>query len=136
MKGLTTAATIWVVAGIGLACGAGMLLEAAIVAGMTLGVLIVLRLLEPVIVPRIIKERKSIVMDVVEAKGQLIDEIYRISERLHIVLSELEISQEPEAKQQIRLICKGPDAKQVAHFIDELRTLPGIHSLQLKVLEA
>ena len=37
--GLTTAATIWVVAAIGLACGAGMFLVAGATTGITLGIL-------------------------------------------------------------------------------------------------
>lgn len=43
VKGLTTAAAIWVVAAIGLACGAGLLLEAIAATIFTLGVLIVLQ---------------------------------------------------------------------------------------------
>src|SRR2546430_7155965 len=43
VKGLTTAAAIWVVAAIGLACGSGLLLEAAVTTLLTMVVLIALR---------------------------------------------------------------------------------------------
>src|SRR5438874_1344404 len=46
VKGLTTAATIWIVAAIGLACGAGLLLEAVAGTFMALIVLVLLHYVE------------------------------------------------------------------------------------------
>ena len=40
VRGLTTAATLWVSAGLGMACGAGLILEAIIVAIVTMGLLL------------------------------------------------------------------------------------------------
>src|SRR5581483_2502670 len=50
VKGLTTAAAIWVVAAIGMACGTGMLWEAVALTVLTLIVLIALRYAEPLLV--------------------------------------------------------------------------------------
>lgn len=46
IKGLTTASTLWLCGGIGLACGAGFITEALIVAGFSLFVLLMLGLIE------------------------------------------------------------------------------------------
>lgn len=46
VKGLTTAATIWLCGGIGLACGCGFILEAIIVAIMAFVILVILRYIE------------------------------------------------------------------------------------------
>src|SRR6266567_9612720 len=52
VKGLTTAATIWVIAAIGLACGAGLLLEALATTVLMLFVLVLLPIVERAILPR------------------------------------------------------------------------------------
>src|SRR5438034_406629 len=44
VKGLTTAATIWVMAAVGIACGVGMILPALVTTGMTLFILFLLPL--------------------------------------------------------------------------------------------
>ncbi len=52
VKGLTTAAALWFIAGVGLACGAGLLALAAVVTGLALLMLIVLRPIEHLFFPR------------------------------------------------------------------------------------
>lgn len=49
VKGLTTAATLWVCAGIGMACGCGLVLEAIVVAAVTMVLLIGLLYIEKVL---------------------------------------------------------------------------------------
>src|SRR5438067_1442203 len=51
VKGLTTAATIWVVAAIGMACGAGLFLEAVTATLLTLIILVLLRFIERRLLP-------------------------------------------------------------------------------------
>src|SRR5947208_16508245 len=51
VKGLTTAATVWLVAAIGMACGAGLLAVAVVATVLGLIVLIVLRLVEHLLLP-------------------------------------------------------------------------------------
>src|SRR5713101_3636364 len=46
VRGLTTAATIWVVAALGIACGAGLILEAIATTALVLIVLVLLRFVE------------------------------------------------------------------------------------------
>lgn len=46
IKGLTTAATVWLCGGIGLACGCGFILEAIIVSLVAFVILVILRLIE------------------------------------------------------------------------------------------
>jgi len=52
IRGLTTAATIWVMAAIGIACGTGMLAEASVTTALVIVVLIVFRFVEIAILPR------------------------------------------------------------------------------------
>lgn len=49
VRGLTTAATLWVSAGIGMACGCGLIIEAAIVAAITMALLMGLMYIEKII---------------------------------------------------------------------------------------
>ncbi|MBO0781153.1 MAG: MgtC/SapB family protein [Ktedonobacteraceae bacterium] len=127
-RGLTTAATVWVVAAIGLVCGVGMLLEATSTTVLTLAVLILLRLLERVISPRKVSETRGILLKTSDGRGQLIDGVYRIGEQLQIAVDGLEIEKQDEGE-QVRIICRAPDERQVRQFIDELRTLPGVRSV-------
>ncbi|MBO0793562.1 MAG: MgtC/SapB family protein [Ktedonobacteraceae bacterium] len=128
MRGLTTAATVWVVAAIGLVCGVGMLLEATSATVLTLAVLILLRLLERVISPRKVSETRGILLKTSDGREQLIDGVYRIGEQLQITVDGLEIEKQDEGE-QVRIICRAPDERQVRQFIDELRMLPGVRSV-------
>jgi putative Mg2+ transporter-C (MgtC) family protein len=77
ITGLTSAATIWLVAAVGVAIGTGMLFEAA---GATLLVLIVLRALgaiEPLIRRRAVVSRLRVEVDAVPGRAEDVERIVR-----------------------------------------------------------
>lgn len=130
VKGLTTAATIWVIAAIGLACGAGMLLEAAITTIMVLFVLVLLPYLEKVIVPRTSSSTHHLFIEPASVSGQLIASIYDICVRSKVTIEKLHLHTQKEGE-PLELICRVPTEGALAKVVSELSTLPEIISIRV-----
>jgi putative Mg2+ transporter-C (MgtC) family protein len=96
VRGLTTAATLWVVAAVGLAAGAGYYSVAVITTGLVLLALYPLRIIAYRILIRFRPEdgRLLIELPVGQAPGMVIDEIERLGGRV----SSLEVSQEGDRR--------------------------------------
>lgn len=128
VRGLTTAASIWVVAGIGLACGSGLF--AAAVAATVLG-LVILSGLKPVerrIFPH--KRVTVLAMTVRRRAGQIaaLEEAVRGS---GVELWSLRV--EPEAhdsESAVRLELRGDPPGGLPALLDRLRSVPGVVSLE------
>jgi putative Mg2+ transporter-C (MgtC) family protein len=129
VRGLTTAASIWVIAAIGIACGAGMLLEATATTVIMLIVLVLLRFVERAIVPRRIAGTYHLHLNVTSITGQLIASIYEICPRNSVTIQKLSLQSEPEGE-VIELICRAPGEGAIAKAIGELRALPGVNAIQ------
>src|SRR5262249_54739906 len=91
VRGLTTAATVWVVAAIGLACGAGMLLLALITTVLALLVLVGLRFSEKLYSPRKAIEDYTLSLETNSASDQLMKTLYSTFDRLHLKIISSEI---------------------------------------------
>src|SRR5260370_1233626 len=76
IKGLTTAASIWVMAAIGIACGAGLLVEASVTTVLALVVLVVFRFVERLVLPKTQENRQHIQVEAEAVPAQLIAAIY------------------------------------------------------------
>jgi len=129
VKGLTTAASIWVIAAIGIACGAGMLLEATATTAIVLIVLVLLRFVEDAIVPHSMAGTYHLHLNVTSVTGQLIASIYDICSRNSITVEKLSVQSEPEGE-VIGLICRVPGQGALAKVISELRALSGVNAIQ------
>ena len=128
VKGLTTAASIWVMAAVGIACGAGMIFEAIAAIAMMLVVLILLRFVEQRIVPRGSSNLQQLQIEATHVTGQFIAELYEIAAHNNLSIEKLKLHTGPEVE-TIELLYRVSDATRLANAISELRDLPGVHTL-------
>ena len=126
VKGLTTAAAIWVVAAIGLACGIGFLLEAVVTTALTLTVLVVLRFVERYLGRHRFPSAQHIRIEA--ASGQSIGEIYDTCTRGGLTVKKIGMHTEKEGV-VIELSCLVQDAATISRVIGQLYTLPGISAI-------
>jgi putative Mg2+ transporter-C (MgtC) family protein len=128
VKGLTTAAAIWLVAGIGMACGTGLLAVAAGATILGLLILVVFRLIEQFSLPRK-SSSQYLKIEATPIEGQLIAQLYDTLARSGIKAGTLDIRAEKEVE-TVKVACHISDATTLAKIIDELRTLPGVRAVQ------
>ena len=119
VRGLTTAATLWVVAAVGLAAGAGYYSAAVITTGLVLLALWPLRIFAYRILTRFRPEdgRLLVALPVGQAPGEVIDEVERAGARI----SSLEVSQEGDRRRlefDVVLPRDTPAARVVARIAD------------------
>jgi len=92
VKGLTTAAAIWTVAAIGMACGAGLLIEVIITTFLVLIILVGFRYLEVFLRPAHASHMHLLhIQTTSEAQGQLLGDIYEACEHANIIVERVEI---------------------------------------------
>jgi putative Mg2+ transporter-C (MgtC) family protein len=96
VRGLTTAATLWVVAAVGLACGAGYYSAAVITTGLVLVALYPLRIMAYRILRRFRPEdgRLLVSLPAGHAPGDVIDEVERAGARI----SSMDVSQDADRR--------------------------------------
>ncbi len=128
IKGLTTAATIWVMAAIGIACGTGMLAEAAVTTGLVLVVLVVLRFVEIAILPHKRGSRQRIEVETDEITGQVIASIYETCAASQVTIEKLEINAAPD-NTTIKLLCQADSAPTLGKAIGSLHSLAGVRAV-------
>jgi putative Mg2+ transporter-C (MgtC) family protein len=127
-KGLTTAATIWVVAAIGLACGIGMLLEAVATTVLALTVLVGLRTVERFFWGGKGSAVRHISLEATAVTGQLIGEVYQICTRNGLTIGQVRIHTGKEGA-AIQVACLVQDPTTLARTLGELQTLAGIQGV-------
>jgi len=137
VRGLTTAATVWLVAAVGMACGAGFLWEAVAVTILALIVLIGLRNAERLMLPRYVEriiaphkvsEAEHLHIEATPISGQLIGQVYDACIRSGITVEKLMVRTDQEAD-TIVVVCNVPNASTLAHIIGELHALPGVRAV-------
>ena len=128
IKGLTTAATIWVMAAIGIACGTGMLAEAIVTTALVLVVLIVFRFVEIAILPRKQENRQRIEVETDGITGQLIANIYEICAASQVTIEKLQINTTPDDT-SIGLLCQAESAAVLGKAIGSLHGLAGVRAV-------
>jgi putative Mg2+ transporter-C (MgtC) family protein len=135
VKGLTTAATIWTVAAIGLAAGCGLLLEAVASTLLTLVVLIGLRFAESIFSPRKAFSVNTFTIEAMPGASQLVGEIYTACARSNIVIENIEVERQ-ETMVVIKVSCKKAEAATLSRALDELRELPGVRTVRADLQNA
>ncbi len=133
VRGLTTAATIWVIAAVGIACGIGMILEAVITTLMVLVILFLLPLGERAILPPPTSNIRRLHIKATSISGQLISDIYEICASNKITIEKLTIIQE-QGEDEIGITCRIPDQQTIARAIGDLHSLSGVTTIQAGVL--
>ena len=136
VRGLTTAATVWVVAAIGLACGAGMLLLALITTVLVLLVLIGLRFGELRLSPRKSIEDYVLTLETNATHEQFMQTLYATFERLHLRIISNDIRKK-HAKELItfNITFKKREEKSLHQLVSALNDAPEIQSFSLRELD-
>jgi putative Mg2+ transporter-C (MgtC) family protein len=129
VKGLTTAATIWVIAAIGIACGIGMILAALVTTCMMLFILFLLPLGERAILPPASSNTRHLNIKAASISGQFISDIYETCTNNKVTIEKLIVISEQE-QEEIGIICRISDQETISKVIGELHSLPGVKAIQ------
>jgi putative Mg2+ transporter-C (MgtC) family protein len=123
VRGLTTAATLWVVAAVGLAAGAGYYSGAVITTALVLLALWPLRIVAYRILRRFRAEDGRLLVELPAGAppGRLIDEIERAGARI----TSLEVSQESD-RRRLELDLVLPPALSAPHLVAQLADVPNV----------
>jgi putative Mg2+ transporter-C (MgtC) family protein len=135
VKGLTTAASIWVMAAVGIACGVGLLLEAATTTLLTLIVLVVLSYVESRLASVSSTNARHIRIEASMVNGEMLSKVYETCERYGLAIDKLRI-QSVEGADVIGLSCRASQASSIANALVALRDLPGVHLIQIEENDA
>jgi putative Mg2+ transporter-C (MgtC) family protein len=130
VKGLTTAATVWVIAAVGIACGIGMILEALATTVMMLFILFLLPFVERTILPRASSSTHHLSIEASSSiSGQFITTIYDICMRNKVTIEKLHLQAEKESE-VLGIICRISSEESLAKVISEMRALPEVSAIQ------
>ena len=127
VHGLTTAASIWAVAAIGLAAGAGLYLPATTV---TLMILVILAVLKPV-EDRVLGGNRRLILTIVAGKDVAMAEVESRMIGIGFTIVAIRVrSRKKLSDRQIELTLAGPvvDPKP-AVVVDVLKAIEGVHSV-------
>jgi len=132
IKGLTTAAAIWVVAAIGLACGGGLLLEAIAV---TIFTLLVLRVLQP-LRDRLHRSASYYLrIEAANAGASLIAHMVTVCAHKGVKIESVHV-QTGRSGDKMDVECSASDASRLTQAVATLRTIPEIQHVQLTLRRA
>lgn len=134
VKGLTTAAAIWVVAAVGMACGAGFIVEAVVTTALALFVLYILHYVELAIVPRPSSSIHHLHIEATPVTPQFIASVYDTCARNDVTVEKLQLLSGQEVE-SIGLLCRVTDATALTRAISELHALPGIRAIHADLHE-
>ncbi len=129
VKGLTTAAAIWVVAAIGLACGAGLLLAAIFTTVLTIAVLALLQPLRQRV------RRSSEIHHLrikVTAEPSLLSHVYDICTQVGVNMEQIEV-QTGNGSDKMEIACTTSEATRLTRSLVALRTAPGMASISINL---
>jgi putative Mg2+ transporter-C (MgtC) family protein len=128
IKGLTTAASIWVMAAIGIACGAGLLVEAIVTTALVMLVLVVFRSVERLILPKDQENRQHIQIETDEVTGKLIADVYETCAASHAAIEKLRIHTTPDGT-FIEMLCQADSPSALGTAIGSLHAVAGVRAI-------
>jgi putative Mg2+ transporter-C (MgtC) family protein len=132
VQGLTTAAAIWFVAGVGMACGLGLLWEAALATALSLVVLEVVRPLERRLVPNRATQKYHLLLAPQANTDQVIRSAYDVCTHAGVTINSVRL-RSGERGDTIELHCRTRASRQSLHIISELRALPQVTSVEMDI---
>lgn len=134
VRGLTSAASVWVVAAIAMACGIGLLLEAIAVTLMTLFVLIGLRYVEARFLPSRNQHLQVLSMRIsTDDEGLLLGLVYDVLRKCEIGVESVSVHTHKESERDVHYLtveCRCKDRQVLIQAIDQLKAVPAILSLK------
>ncbi|HST88183.1 MAG TPA: MgtC/SapB family protein [Ktedonobacterales bacterium] len=129
VRGLTTAASIWLVAGIGLACGAGLLAEAAIATAFALIMLTAVRPMERHLFPRRTLHALRMRVEPPSATGKAIHSVYEICARMGVDVESIE-TERGRNSELLEVRCRVSDRDALLRAAVLIRELAEISSVR------
>lgn len=133
IKGLTTAAAIWVVAAIGLACGSGLFVEALVATFLTMLVLVVLRPVRKFLHRP--ATRHILHIETTPSEESLVLRLCTICEQAGMSIQNVQV-QAGRGRENIDIECQAPEIAFLTRAVSELRKLPEIQLVQLTLRRA
>src|SRR5579883_2005359 len=133
IKGLTTAAAIWVVAAIGLACGGGLFLEALAATLLTMLVLVVLRPVRKFL--RRPATRHILHIETVPAEESLVLRLCKICEEAGVSIQNMRV-QTGRGREYIENDTETTEIAFLTRAVSELRKEPEVQLVQLTLRRA
>ncbi|MGZ5232146.1 MAG: MgtC/SapB family protein [Ktedonobacterales bacterium] len=130
VRGLTTAATVWLVAGIGLTCGLGFLWEATLATVMTLVLLTIIRPIERWLFPRRSPHLFRIGIERGASALDLLERIRGVLAHSDILLDGLTIHP-GRYGEIIRLRCRATEKADLMQATAELRAMPHVRIVRV-----
>lgn len=133
VKGLTTAAAIWIVAAIGMACAVGWLLEAAAATAFALIVLVGLRYVERIVVPHNPANLQLLNVEVATGTGgQLIGQLYDACTRAGISIERMEIrASEEKQVEKVVIGCYADDMPRLMRAVSEVKAISEVQAVSV-----
>ena len=129
-RGLTTAAAIWLVAAVGMACGIGFYWEAVAATVFALIVLRVLRWLELRLLPSLARADLQIHLEAGTDVGIQTRQIYELCLKHKLVTKNIQVHTDAE-EHIITYSCHFARVEEILQLVEELRTLPGVRKSDL-----
>lgn len=126
VRGLTTAAGLWVVACIGLAVGAGLYIPAVVTTLLILFVLIYFVKFEQVVTG--LREYKGIVMLVEDRPGQ-VGTIGSILGEMGVLIKNIQLTRTENDELEVELLLELPPGMGINEVVDELSAIKGLRNI-------
>ncbi len=128
IKGLTTAASLWTVAGIGMASGAGYYLGALIATGLMLLVLLFFSRLEK----KILQSHYHVLeMELSDRPGQL-GTVASLLGNLDISIVTIQITGQGNSRAKLEIGVKMPPKMEVHQAVNQLAEIEGVYSIKFE----
>jgi putative Mg2+ transporter-C (MgtC) family protein len=130
VRGITTAASIWLISAVGMAIGAGLYTVAFFVVILALFTLIVLERLEHRFFPSILLKTLTLTLSNSNYEG---DKIKAILKKSKITISDysVDIQNNNGKPNEIILIVKIPETLDLTHLIHQLNALPNLSAIKI-----
>lgn len=129
VRGLTTAASLWVVAAIGLACGAGFFQGAGLAAALVIIALVPLVRLERWVGGK--RERRVLELDIEDRPGQL-GRVGQVLGRLGVSIKGIQMEEAAvRGRLNVALTVRFPPGTNVEAAVTELSQVEGVHAVMV-----
>jgi putative Mg2+ transporter-C (MgtC) family protein len=129
VKGLTTAATLWVSAGVGIAAGAGLLAPAVIATVLAMVLTLGLRLLKPVTS----RGQRTLTVEYEQGHGTIGPLLRRLN-ALGGSVDRIDVTDDPDSSDRVRNVAIQVTSKQDEEFdevVEFLRERPEVHQVEV-----
>jgi len=129
VRGLTTAAAIWIVAALGMACGVGLIAVAVSATILSVFILIGLRWLERWLIPRSTLQVHRLSIEASAVSGQLLEAVTEICTKLGMALQHLEV-RTTYTGARVELVCLVATDAVLAQALGQIQGLTGVKAIQ------